>query len=153
MYIYSWKEIDKILTHFGDVLCEKYFFVIAHGVRLDNRVKPPRESKPNWKKYHCFKQLEVFLESRFWSCFSDEQHLLLRKCSLQAICQMYSNAHAQKTNKQTKNNPNRNNVTYDGPTTCTRRKIVHYNRPLRLGLATHARKMHKISIWSSIGVF
>ena len=23
MYIYSWKEIDKILTHFGDVLCKK----------------------------------------------------------------------------------------------------------------------------------
>jgi hypothetical protein len=29
----------------------------------------------------------------------------------------------------------------------TRRKLVHYKRPLRLGIATHARKMHnKISI-------
>ena len=23
VYVYSWKEIDKILTHFGDILCKK----------------------------------------------------------------------------------------------------------------------------------
>ena len=23
VYIYSWKTIDKILTHFGDALCKK----------------------------------------------------------------------------------------------------------------------------------
>ena len=39
MFIYSWKEIDEILTHFGDALCKKeifYFYIfyifIAHGV-------------------------------------------------------------------------------------------------------------------------
>ena len=27
VYIYSWKIIDKILTHFGDALCKKYIFI------------------------------------------------------------------------------------------------------------------------------
>ena len=31
VYIYSWKTIDKILTHFGDILC-KFFFLISHVV-------------------------------------------------------------------------------------------------------------------------
>ena len=39
VYIYSWKIVDKILTHFGDALC--LFFFIACGVQHDNRVNPP----------------------------------------------------------------------------------------------------------------
>ena len=40
VFIYSWKNIAKILTHFDDALCTKYIFFIAHGVQLDNRVNP-----------------------------------------------------------------------------------------------------------------
>ena len=35
------KKIDKILTHFGDGLCRKFFFFIARFVQLDNIVNPP----------------------------------------------------------------------------------------------------------------
>ena len=38
MYIYSWKTIDKNLTHFGDALCKRYIFFYFRGVQLDNRV-------------------------------------------------------------------------------------------------------------------
>ena len=41
VYIYSWKKIDKILTHFGDTSCKKYICFIARGVQLDNRVNSP----------------------------------------------------------------------------------------------------------------
>ena len=47
VYIYLWKRIDKILTHFGDALCKKFFF-IARGVQLDNGVHPPGDGQ---KKY------------------------------------------------------------------------------------------------------
>ena len=43
VYIYSWKQTDKILTHFGDILCRKFIYIyiyIAHGLQLDNRVTP-----------------------------------------------------------------------------------------------------------------
>ena len=32
---------------------------------------------------------------------------------------------------------------YERASWVTRKKLVHYNPPLRLGIATHARKMHK----------
>ena len=32
VYIYSWKTIDKILTHFGDALCIFYFLFLSHVV-------------------------------------------------------------------------------------------------------------------------
>ena len=31
--IYSIKNIGKILIHFGDALCKKYYFFIARGVQ------------------------------------------------------------------------------------------------------------------------
>ena len=44
VYIYSWKKIDKILTHFGDALCKNLFiylyFLFAHGVQHDNGEHP-----------------------------------------------------------------------------------------------------------------
>ena len=43
MHICSWKKIDKILTHFGDVLCKKWILFIASGVQIDNGVHPPRD--------------------------------------------------------------------------------------------------------------
>ena len=45
MYIYSWKKIDKSLTHFGDALCKKYIFLhvkCSHVVvQLYNGVTSP----------------------------------------------------------------------------------------------------------------
>ena len=35
------KKNVKILTHFGDALYKKYIFLIARGVQVDKRVKPP----------------------------------------------------------------------------------------------------------------
>ena len=32
VYIYSWKKIDKILTHFGDALCKFLFLFLSHVV-------------------------------------------------------------------------------------------------------------------------
>ena len=41
VYIYSWKTIDKILTHFGDATYQKWdFFLAARGAQLDNGVTP-----------------------------------------------------------------------------------------------------------------
>ena len=40
VYIYSWKKIDKILTYFGGATYQKNFFLVAHGVQLDNGVTP-----------------------------------------------------------------------------------------------------------------
>ena len=45
MYIYLWKKIDNILTHFVDALCEKYDFLhvkcLHVVVQLYNGVTSP----------------------------------------------------------------------------------------------------------------
>ena len=52
MYIYSWKEIDEILTHFGHATYQSKFFLAACGVQLDNGVTPPPPVPSNlwWQK-------------------------------------------------------------------------------------------------------
>ena len=52
----SWKEIDKILTYFGDPLC--FCFFIAHGVKLDNEVDPPMKY-PEFTLSFCYDKLNT----------------------------------------------------------------------------------------------
>ena len=51
VYIYSWKIVDKILTHFGDALC---LFFLSHVVFNMTTEWTPRAPIP-FSKLHCYR--------------------------------------------------------------------------------------------------
>ena len=51
VYIYLWKRIDKILTHFGDALCKKYFFLSHVVFNLTMECTPRGMDKKSTEKW------------------------------------------------------------------------------------------------------